>query len=163
MMTESVIAIHAAGITLGIADMVTAAELLDGVFDSCWNHSVRIFDVGTTHEAKILKGSSLVLWFDDVAPDGVRVTPEEVEARFGYVAAKPQQVEQLVDFGRNLPDGSWLLLHCAQGISRSTAAAMIVLMARGMAEDAAMQTVKLARPMALPNSWMLKLWRDLAG
>ena len=91
----------------------------------------------------------LRLVFDDLMP--------------GEVGAGPtvEQIRQIADFGRRVPEGARLLVHCYAGISRSPAAAMIVLMARGASFMDAQAIVKSVRPQARPNRLMLELWEGV--
>ena len=91
----------------------------------------------------------LRLVFDDLLP--------------GEIGAGPtvEQIRQIADFGRRVPEGARLLVHCYAGISRSPAAAMIVLMARGASFMDAQAIVKSVRPQARPNRLMLELWEGV--
>lgn len=70
-------------------------------------------------------------------------------------SARPTRahVERILAFGRALPDGARLLVHCMAGISRSTAAALALLvqeLSLGRADGAAERLLEL-RPEAHPN------------
>jgi len=47
----------------------------------------------------------------------------------GYYAPQPRHVARIIAFARAIPTGAGLLVHCAAGISRSPAAAIIALLA----------------------------------
>ena len=81
----------------------------------------------------------------------------------GMTAPQPRHVEQILQFGTSLREGlderveGHLLVHCHMGISRSTAA-MLMLMAQNDAqadEDALFERLRGVRPQAWPNSVMI--------
>ncbi len=76
-------------------------------------------------------------------------------------------VERLLEFGRELhrPAASHLLVHCHAGVSRSTAAAVLIL-AQAYPERpaaAALDAVARLRPRAWPNLRILEFGDDLLG
>jgi len=81
----------------------------------------------------------------------------EVEA--ADVPPSEQHVAQLIDFARGWPAGAPLLVHCWAGVSRSTAAAYIVLCDRlgPGAEAQIAQALRFRAPHAYPNSLMVRL------
>jgi predicted protein tyrosine phosphatase len=84
-----------------------------------------------------------------------------IDASPGALVPQSLDVEQLLAFGRKLTEarGKHLLVHCHAGVSRSTAAATLILaQARPdrPAEDA-LQTVVRHRPRAWPNLRILEL------
>jgi predicted protein tyrosine phosphatase len=81
----------------------------------------------------------------------------------GMIPPQPRHVEQILQFGEGLREGvgerieGHLLVHCHMGISRSTAA-MLMLMAQNDAdasEDALFERLRAVRPQAWPNSVMI--------
>jgi len=84
-----------------------------------------------------------------------------IETEPGCVAPESLDVEQLLSFGRDLTEGkgTHLLVHCHAGVSRSTAAAtLIVAQARpDRPAEEALQTVLSRRPRAWPNLRILEL------
>lgn len=54
-------------------------------------------------------------------------------------------------------------MHCHAGVSRSPAAAWLVLVARGASPEAALAEVRRVRPEARPNARLLRLGADLLG
>lgn len=87
-----------------------------------------------------------------------------VEPIEGMVAPQPEHVAAIFRFGESLKEGlaerveGHLLVHCHMGISRSTAA-MLMLMAQndvdGASEDALFERLRGVRPQAWPNSVMI--------
>lgn len=76
-----------------------------------------------------------------------------------YKAPEQRHVEALVDFGRNMaPLDDWgLLTHCEAGISRSSAAAITMLVAAGYTPPLAFGLVRRACPQMLPNRRILRI------
>jgi predicted protein tyrosine phosphatase len=72
---------------------------------------------------------------------------------------QPHHVEAVLEFGRSLPDGARLLVHCHAGISRSTAATLLLLaQAQPDAEaDSLVATIAERRSKAWPNLRMVEL------
>jgi predicted protein tyrosine phosphatase len=92
-----------------------------------------------------------------------------------WIAPERWDVELLLAFGRDLgaiggaagaePGHTHLLVHCHAGVSRSTAAAILILAQRDPArpaEDAVREIVRL-RPRAWPNLRMIELGDRLLG
>lgn len=86
----------------------------------------------------------------------------------GWVLPREQDIERLLAFGRDLAGEvaeSHLLVHCHAGVSRSTAAATLVLAQMRPdrpAEEALREVVRL-RPRAWPNLRILELGDELLG
>jgi predicted protein tyrosine phosphatase len=80
-----------------------------------------------------------------------------------YKAPDQQHVEALVDFGRSMaPLEDWgLLTHCEAGISRSSAAAITMLVAAGYPPPVAFGLVRRACPQMLPNRRILRIADNL--
>lgn len=90
----------------------------------------------------------LRLGLNDVSePEAADVPPSE------------RHVAQLIDFARGWPADAPMLVHCWAGISRSTAAAYIVLCDRlgPGAETAIAQSLRFRAPHAYPNALMVRL------
>jgi len=90
-----------------------------------------------------------------------------IEARPGWIAPERQDVEHLLAFGRDLTQarGTHLLVHCHAGVSRSTAAATLILAQTRPdrpAEEALLAVVR-QRPRAWPNLRVLELGDALLG
>jgi predicted protein tyrosine phosphatase len=76
-----------------------------------------------------------------------------------YSAPTEQHVVSLVDFGKEMaPLDDWgLLTHCEAGISRSSAAAITMLVAAGYSPQLAFGLVRKACPQMLPNRRILRI------
>jgi len=90
-----------------------------------------------------------------------------IDANPGCIPPQRPDVEQLLSFGRDLANAKagHLLVHCHAGVSRSTAAAtLIVAQARpDRPAEEALQTVVRRRPRAWPNLRILELGDALLG
>jgi predicted protein tyrosine phosphatase len=84
-----------------------------------------------------------------------------IEAGPGWIAPERLDVEQLLSFGRDLTGarGTHLLVHCHAGVSRSTAAATLILaQARpDRPAEEVLRAVVLQRAHAWPNLRILEL------
>jgi predicted protein tyrosine phosphatase len=89
-----------------------------------------------------------------------------IESQPGWIAPERWDVELLLTFARDLgASGTHLLIHCHAGVSRSTAAATLVLAQRRpeqLAEEVLTEVVRL-RPRAWPNLRILELGDDILG
>ena len=90
-----------------------------------------------------------------------------IDADPGCVPPERPDVEQLLSFGRDLANakGAHILVHCHAGVSRSTAAATLILVQARPDQPAeeALQTVVRRRPRAWPNLRILELGDALLG
>lgn len=80
------------------------------------------------------------------------------------VLVSPKDIETLVDFYDRIPRGQYrdVIIHCQQGVSRSTAAAMILLYRHGLLNEAIDSgSLFELRPIFWPNSRLLTLADDL--
>jgi predicted protein tyrosine phosphatase len=76
-----------------------------------------------------------------------------------YVAPKEDHVAALIAFGKKMaPLNDWgLLTHCEAGISRSSAAAITMVVAAGYSPQVAFGMVRRACPNMLPNRRILRM------
>ena len=83
----------------------------------------------------------------------------------GMIAPEEANVAAILAFARDAGDVSHLLIHCHAGISRSTAA-MLMILAQALpheSEDAAAARLANIRPQAWPNSRMIAFADELLG
>lgn len=82
-----------------------------------------------------------------------------------YSAPTETHVVSLVEFGKKMaPLNDWgLLTHCEAGISRSSAAAITLLVAAGYTPQVAFGLVRRACPQMLPNRRILRIADELMG
>ena len=110
------------------------------------------------------KGESLLLEFDDVSSHDF--LPRAYD--FGYLPPEHRHVRAIREWAQKhiasyvLTSGAddkpiELLIHCAAGISRSTAAAIIILTGAGMTDTEAFDYLYEVRDIAAPNQIMLDL------
>lgn len=116
------------------------------------SHVISILDPDTPEPA-VLNGmtpAARVTWrFDDV----IRTLP-------GYAAPEAHHVECILEHGASLRGEivSHLLVHCHAGVSRSTAAAAILIAQdKPGREDDAFAAIRSIRPRSWPNSRMIAL------
>jgi predicted protein tyrosine phosphatase len=89
-----------------------------------------------------------------------------IESQPGWVAPERWDVELLLSFTRDLgAGGTHLLIHCHAGVSRSTAAAALVLAQRcpDQPADEVLEEVVRLRPRAWPNLRILELGDGILG
>jgi predicted protein tyrosine phosphatase len=98
----------------------------------------------------------MILRFDDV-----------IEPQRDRIAPTREDVERLLVFGREVSETpeAHLLVHCLAGVSRSTAAAALILMQANPEWPAniALDAVAAIRPRAWPNLLILELGDALLG
>jgi predicted protein tyrosine phosphatase len=88
---------------------------------------------------------------------------DAIEPGRGIVLPQVADVEEILGFGRDLDDLGHLLVHCHAGISRSTAAMMMIL-AQAFpheAEESIINRLANIRPQAWPNSLMIDFADEL--
>jgi predicted protein tyrosine phosphatase len=69
----------------------------------------------------------------------------------GYIHPIRDDLARILQFSKLFTDHDKVLVHCLQGISRSTAVAVGILIQHGMSIDDAYNTVALQRPQLSPN------------
>lgn len=78
-------------------------------------------------------------------------------------------IQEILDFGKTISDGSSLLVHCEAGISRSSAAALLIMIQHeitqqdGYTIEELAREIKAVRPQASPNRLMIKIGESLLG
>ncbi len=83
----------------------------------------------------------------------------------GHVLPGPEHVETLIRFIQDWqPQAGALLVHCFAGISRSTAAALIALVAKApRRERVAVEHLRASAPHAMPNRRMIQVADEQLG
>jgi len=66
-----------------------------------------------------------------------------------------EDMARILEFGRSLPDGAVLAVHCEAGVSRSGAAALGLLVQETGDVDEAVAVLRRLRPQACPNGLLL--------
>ncbi len=99
----------------------------------------------------------LELKFDDISTDSI--SPQLA----GYIPPTHDDVDAILAFGRTLTEDDSLLVHCHAGISRSSAAAALILLQafpRKPATEIFDRILKIRR-IACPNELILKLGGEI--
>lgn len=115
---------------------------------------VTAMDIGATHMISLLDPGIHVLRPPCVPQDRhLWLTCRDVQLAGERNAPKQSQVAEILSFGKNIPDGETVLVHCEAGISRSTAAALLLIVqAAGIDRvDEALKYILAMRPLAMPN------------
>lgn len=130
---------------------------IDGMLDERVTHVLSILDPGTPEPAKfaaLADDRLLRLRFHDVVDE---YQPLSESPRHAHVAA-------IFRFGAAAARAHHrLLIHCHMGISRSTAAAVMLLASESRDADAAVAHVTGLRPVAWPNLRMIELADEQLG
>ena len=129
-------------------------------------HPDHLISIGAPWERELdgiewYQGNLLRLLFCDVKqPPG---TPSRWE-RHNLSVPTEEHVQEIIDFGRGIESGH-LLVHCQMGISRSTAATLIVLAVHSDPSQAneLEASIYRNRGIARPNDWMLSMADELLG
>lgn len=102
----------------------------------------------------VAAGHRLALVFHDVAAPGA-----------GLIAPDGEAIRRLLVFGATWPEQRPLLVHCRMGISRSTAAALILAAAARPArpETNLALALRAVAPCATPNPLMIALADEMLG
>lgn len=116
--------------------------------------SLRSPDAERIAEHGLAEGSVLHLCFNDVAED-----------RPDLVSPAPDHVEALLVFAKGWNRQAPLLIQCHAGISRSTAAALIVAAALepGRDEKELARMLRALSPEATPNPYLVRIADDMLG
>lgn len=95
----------------------------------------------------------LVLLCDDVDSRAEAMSRQRMLPGSKCTAPSRSMVKKALAFAKALPDQATLLVHCGQGISRSTAMAFAILCQEqpNVSEEEVFQQVKRLRPQAFPN------------
>jgi predicted protein tyrosine phosphatase len=137
--------------------IVCGIDELDGHSDRGVTHVLSILDPGWPEPAALENFDphfrATLHFHDAIEPDAGIVLPEKSD------------VERILAFGREAGDERRPLIHCHAGISRSTAA-MLMILAQAYpqeTEDAIVDRLLQIRPQAWPNSRMVAFADELLG
>jgi predicted protein tyrosine phosphatase len=87
-----------------------------------------------------------------------------VEAMPGYLEPSEQHVGEIMDLAVGLVDTERILVHCQAGISRSSAAALIILAVRNPGHERAIaRQLRAEGPWFVPNRLMVEIADRLIG
>lgn len=76
-----------------------------------------------------------------------------------------EHVKEIIEYGLSLPEDSSLLVHCEAGVSRSTAASLVIMVAREGVEaiPSCIEVLKWIRPQSCPNRLIINYADQLLG
>jgi predicted protein tyrosine phosphatase len=77
-----------------------------------------------------------------------------------WILPNEQHIDQILEFTKDLASGDRLLVHCHQGLSRSTSAAIGIMLQHGMDAEGAYRYVESVRDILLPNGLITRLLDD---
>lgn len=123
---------------------------------------------GITHVLSLLRGrefNGLRMPADLPAGQHLRVDMDDVIDQDYPMAPTREQVREILAWAKGLPDDARLLVHCYAGISRSTAAALAIMvqdMGVNSIDDAIGRLLSI-RPSACPNPLITMHADDLLG
>lgn len=139
-------------------------ELADELESFAPSHVISILDPDEDHDDPLVfPGSIKVLslrFFDIHAMGGMVGSMLSARDRAEYPCA--EHAHAILEFGRNIPSGSKVLIHCWAGVSRSTAAAF-VLACLHLSPDQAMHLILGLRPGAMPNRLIVRFADKILG
>ncbi len=126
----------------------------DAALSGDWTHIVSIGDPHSTVPdlARPLSVELLRLEFEDIEAEDPR-----------HRAPRLEDAQRLIKFLAGIPDEANVLLHCHAGISRSTAAALILLFLREKSEAQAGAALLKIRPRAMPNLLLIRYADAILG
>ena len=131
--------------------VICGLQEIDGTLDERVTHVLSILDPGTPEPAKFaeLPAEQLLrLRFHDVIEENLPLMDSPAASH----------IEAILAFGARAAQAHHrILIHCHMGISRSTAAAIMLLASHHGDADAAMAHVAEIRPVAWPNLRMIEL------
>jgi predicted protein tyrosine phosphatase len=135
----------------GLDLVICGLSEIDGTLDARVSHVISILDPGFDEPAKfatLAAGRLLRLRFHDVIEEGLEMD-----------APAASHIASILEFGASVKANEThrTLIHCHMGISRSTAAAIMLMAEHGQDPDAAVARVCEMRPVAWPNLRMIEL------
>lgn len=84
----------------------------------------------------------------------------ESQLRAEWVLGSEQHIDAILEFTKDLTSHHRLLVHCHQGISRSTAASIGIMLQHGMDAESAYRYVESVRDILLPNGLIIRMLDD---
>lgn len=117
-----------------------------------------------THMVSLLGDGQFPGTPDSVVSDGhLKLQMHDIwHPQPGYIAPEREHLESLLDFALRWQQAGPLVIHCFAGVSRSTAAALVVLCSyNGGREREATRLLRGRAPHAYPNRLMIELADDL--
>jgi predicted protein tyrosine phosphatase len=137
--------------------VICGLQEIDGTLDEHVTHVLSILDPGTPEPARFAR-----------LPDDqlLRLRFHDVIEEYQPLSEAPRQahIEAILKFGEEAARARHrILIHCHMGVSRSTAAAIMLLANENRDAEAAMARVAELRPIAWPNLRMIELADERLG
>ena len=85
------------------------------------------------------------------------------ETVFSDMSPNKSTIKQIIEFAETIEKDDNVLIHCLAGVSRSTAAALIVIFHHTRDEKNAAMLIKAIRPQAAPNRLIARLADEYYG
>lgn len=147
-----------------IASYDVAETMLESSVGDQLTHVISINDPGEYPPAPLKKrwGEQLILSFHDIS------RKEKTSGYDDFTAPGRDDVLRIIKFAGSIDSSSEVLCHCAAGISRSSAAALIILASKMSSSKpqnatAAIQAVLDIKNIIHPNALMVELADDELG
>lgn len=80
-----------------------------------------------------------------------------------WILPNKQHLDEILEFSQSLGTGDRLLVHCHQGLSRSTAASLGIMLQHGMEPEQAYRHVESVRDILLPNGLLSRIVDERFG
>ena len=126
----------------------------------------RVRRIDATHVVSLVEAKARVYTPSRVSVnDHLILRFEDDEDPSAPFAPEPRHVKSLLDFGKRVPEGARVVVHCRAGVSRSSAGAIALLAQAGGPEmyEEAVRAVMENRPEACPNRLVVELADDRLG
>jgi predicted protein tyrosine phosphatase len=139
-------------------------ELADELESLRPSHVISILDPGDDQDDPLVFDETIrvlsLRFFDVHAKGGMVGTMLSAGDREEYPCV--DHAHAIIAFGREIPRGSRVLIHCWAGVSRSTAAAY-VLACMHLSPEEAMSLILNLRPGAMPNRLLVRFSDKILG
>ena len=122
-----------------------------------WTHIISIRDPTSRESWQHKKTAKRVRQFKNACETATVTALDFYDNSFVGVGV----VREIVAMAASVKSGDCILIHCMMGISRSSAAAVIVLRECGLSHEEAMSVIVRERPIAQPNDAMLAHYEGL--
>jgi len=129
------------------------------VFADRFEKIISIVDPGL--KLSFQQGDHCIVRCDDISTDTV-VSPDGITLS-GYVIPQEHHVQEILSYSANFKNDDKILIHCHAGISRSTAAAILVLCQHGMSPKEALKQIQEERPILWPNDRFIVFGDKILG
>ena len=94
---------------------------------------------------------------EGVGSGHTQIIVDDIEHGRSNIAPDSKAIDTIIAFGRSLKEDDIVIIHCFAGISRSTAAALIIMVDKGFDPVEAGKFIRQIRPSAAPNRMLCRL------